>query len=187
MTDILPTMQPKQMAFFSDWFVEVRWPDGQKERVSGFSSEEHALGWIEHESPAWLATNKKAYRPRSAVAPPAPAAKPAAPPPLPKGVALAALTAQFEAASQAYAAGNAITRDADWFVLKLQEELGELTQAWMKLTGRGRPRGASEDDLRTALADETADLLGHILLFANTQGIDLDAAIERKWMFKPGE
>jgi len=64
MTDVVPTMQPKQMAFFSDWFVEVRWPDGQKEKVSGFSSEHHALGWIEHESPAWLAAHSKAYRPR---------------------------------------------------------------------------------------------------------------------------
>jgi NTP pyrophosphatase (non-canonical NTP hydrolase) len=187
MTDNTPTMQPKQMGFFSDWYVEVRWPDGQKERVTGFSSEHHALGWIEHESPAWLATNTKSYRPRSA---PAPEAKPqTAAPPAPRApgdTALAALTAQFEAASQAYAADNGITRDPDWFVLKLQEELGELTQAWMKLTARGRPRGASEADLRTALADETADLLGHILLFANAQGVDIDAAIGRKWMFKPG-
>jgi NTP pyrophosphatase (non-canonical NTP hydrolase) len=189
MTDIVPTLKPKPMAFFSDWYVEVRWPDGQTEKVSGFSSEHHALGWIEHESPGWLAMNKKSYRGRSApVSATGPQAKPAAAqPPLPKGVALAALTAQFEAASQTYAADNAIDRDPDWFVLKLQEELGELTQAWMKLTGRGRPRGASDEDLRTALADETADLLGHVLLFANAQGVDLDKAIERKWLFKPGD
>ena len=67
----------------------------------------------------------------------------------------------------------------------VQEELGELTQAWMKLTARSRARGLSEADLRAALADETADLLGHVLLFANAQGVDLNAAIERKWMFKP--
>ena len=193
MTDVVPTMQPKQMAFFSDWFVEVRWPDGQKEKVSGFSSEHHALGWIEHESPAWLAAHSKAYRPRSA-----PASAPTITPkakaldaaavaePAARGDSpLSALTAQFEAASQAYAAGNAIARDPDWFVLKLQEELGELTQAWLKLTARGRARGLSEADLRAALADETADMLGQVLLFANAQGVDLNAAIERKWMFKP--
>jgi NTP pyrophosphatase (non-canonical NTP hydrolase) len=187
MTGDAPTMTPKPLGFFSDWYVDVRWPDGQKERVTGFTSEHHARGWIEHESPTWLLTNGRVMA-KAPAAKASAAAKPSVEPPSPpKGVALAALTARFEAASQAYAAGNAITRDADWFVLKLQEELGELTQAWMKLTGRGRPRGASEEDLRTALADETADLLGHILLFASAQGIDLDAAIERKWMFKPGE
>jgi NTP pyrophosphatase (non-canonical NTP hydrolase) len=95
------------------------------------------------------------------------------------------LMERFEQASVAYAEANDVRRDADWFVLKLQEELGELTQAWMKLTGRGRPRGLSPEQLRLALADETADVLGHILLFARAEGVDLDAAIERKWRFKP--
>ena len=99
--------------------------------------------------------------------------------------ALAALTAQFEIASNAYADANGITRNDDWFILKMQEELGELTQAWMKLTARGRRRGKSVDELRLDLADETADLLGHILLFANRNDIELAPAITRKWRFEP--
>jgi NTP pyrophosphatase (non-canonical NTP hydrolase) len=35
------------------------------------------------------------------------------------------------------------------------------------------------------LADETADVLGHLLLFARRNDIDLAAAIERKWLFRP--
>jgi NTP pyrophosphatase (non-canonical NTP hydrolase) len=92
---------------------------------------------------------------------------------------------QFEEASSRYAAEHAITRDADWYILKLQEEMGELTQAWNKASGRGRPRGASLEELRRSLADETADLLGHVLLFALHNDLDLAAAIERKWKFTP--
>jgi len=98
---------------------------------------------------------------------------------------LTELTKQFERASQSYAAGNDIARDDDWFVLKMQEELGELTQIWMKLTARGRTRGLSSEALREELASETADLLGHVLLFAGRHEIDLSSAIKRKWRFDP--
>jgi len=37
---------------------------------------------------------------------------------------IATLQAAFERASAAYAEANAIDRDADWFVLKLVEEMG---------------------------------------------------------------
>lgn len=70
-------------------------------------------------------------------------------------------------------------------MLKLQEEVGELTQAWNRLTGRGRRRERTQEELDRDLADETADLLGHILLFARRNDIDLAAAIERKWRFQP--
>jgi NTP pyrophosphatase (non-canonical NTP hydrolase) len=95
------------------------------------------------------------------------------------------LKAQFEQASARYAEKNGLTRDPDWFVLKLQEEIGELTQVWNKLSGRGRKQGRSDAELRQALADETADVLGHILLFAAQNDLDLASAIERKWLFRP--
>jgi NTP pyrophosphatase (non-canonical NTP hydrolase) len=37
------------------------------------------------------------------------------------------------------------------------------------------------------LADETADLLGHVLLFVRHNEIDLVSSIERKWYFTPSE
>ncbi len=95
------------------------------------------------------------------------------------------LMQQFERASRLYADANGITRDADWFILKLQEEMGEVTQAWNRLSGRGRARGRSDEEMRLDLADETADLLGHVLLFAHQHDLDLEAAIERKWRFDP--
>lgn len=95
------------------------------------------------------------------------------------------LADQFEDASLGYVEANGIVRDPDWFVLKMQEELGELTQVWNKLTGRGRRRDRAESDLREDLADEAADLLGHVLLFARSNDLDLQSAIERKWRFRP--
>ncbi len=97
------------------------------------------------------------------------------------------LVAQFEAASADYAENHGMLRDPDWFLLKLQEEMGELTQAWNRATGRGRRKGRTDEDLNRDLADETADLLGHILLFAHKNRIDLASAIERKWLFRPDE
>ena len=87
------------------------------------------------------------------------------------------LADKFERASKIYAEANGMERDPDWFLLKLQEEMGELTQAWNRLTGRGRAKGRSADDMSRDLADETADLLGHILLFAHNNRLDLEAAI----------
>lgn len=98
---------------------------------------------------------------------------------------LEALAARFETASSLYAKAHGIERDPDWFMLKMQEELGELTQVWTLATGRGRLRGRTPEELRTALADEAADLLGHVLLFAHAQGLDLSAAVARKWRFRP--
>tara|TARA_R100000656_G_scaffold30956_2_gene27086 strand:- start:139 stop:447 length:309 start_codon:yes stop_codon:yes gene_type:complete len=98
---------------------------------------------------------------------------------------LITLAERFEQASKAYATSNGIARAPDWFVLKLAEEVGELTQAWIKLTGRGRNNHMASDKLQQHLADETADLLGHVLLFAHQNKIDLTAAIERKWRFSP--
>ena len=98
---------------------------------------------------------------------------------------LADLSSRFDAASSAYAEANGIIRDHDWFLLKLLEEVGELTQIANRVSGRGRKKNMSDDDLRTSLADETADVLGHVLLFAHHHGLELEAAIARKWRFIP--
>jgi NTP pyrophosphatase (non-canonical NTP hydrolase) len=97
------------------------------------------------------------------------------------------LQKSFDAASQKYCAANGLVRDRDWFILKLQEELGELSQAWNKVTGRGRSKGRSPEELRQDLEDEAADVLGHIFLLAEAEGLDLRAAIERKWRFAVSE
>lgn len=93
------------------------------------------------------------------------------------------LSNKFEQASARYAEMNGILRDGDWFLLKLAEEAGELLQVANRLSGRSRAKGMSEEDMKSLLADETADLLGHILLFARHHGLPLEEAIQRKWRF----
>ncbi|MCL6653872.1 pyrophosphatase [Agrobacterium rubi] len=98
---------------------------------------------------------------------------------------LSELMLKFEQASQTYAKAYGIERDRDWYLLKLQEEVGEVTQAWNRLSGRGRSKGKTQNEMRQDLADETADLLGHVLLLAHSNRLDLEASIKRKWLFDP--
>lgn len=58
-TAVVPRMEPRAVGFFSDWYVLVTWPNGEKQKVAGFTSEAHARGWIEHDSKTWLAQGAK--------------------------------------------------------------------------------------------------------------------------------
>ena len=94
---------------------------------------------------------------------------------------LGELTGLVAQVSDIYAERNDIERDKDWYLLKVQEELGELTAEYLRLGGRGRMKGADAAAVRAALEDEAADVLAMLLLFARHNGIDLDAALQRKW------
>lgn len=80
-----------------------------------------------------------------------------------------------------YCARFGVVPDEAFFLGKLAEELGEVSAATLKLTGRSRgadtPLAAREANLR----DEMADLFGFLLMFAAHRGIDLGAAFEAKW------
>ena len=87
------------------------------------------------------------------------------------------LTASVLRISDIYAAEHSIERDRDWALLKLQEERGELTAEHLRLTGRAR----GTPDAR-ALGDEAADVLGMLLIYCARAGVDLDQAMQRKWL-----
>lgn len=88
----------------------------------------------------------------------------------------------LEPISRRYAEHNSIDRSSEWFMLKLQEEIGELTQAFIDLHGMGRDRGTTEEERQQALETEFADVLGQLMLFAKHHGIDVDRAMEQKWL-----
>ena len=90
---------------------------------------------------------------------------------------LAEVSAAAAEISDIYAGKYGIARDDDWYLLKLQEELGELAQAHLKLSGRGR--GTLPEQAR---ADEAADVLCQLLLYFRRFGIDPEAAVRRKWL-----
>ncbi len=84
--------------------------------------------------------------------------------------------------SDTYAARFEINRDPDWFVLKIQEEVGELVSAYLKLSKRGRIKNSETvETLQKNLRDEIADVLAMTILFAENQGVDVELAIQEKW------
>jgi NTP pyrophosphatase (non-canonical NTP hydrolase) len=90
---------------------------------------------------------------------------------------LADLRAAVLRISDIYAAEHGIDRDRDWALLKLQEELGELTAEHLRMSGRAR--GVADPQ---ALGDEAADVLGMLLIYCDRAGIDLETAMQRKWL-----
>jgi NTP pyrophosphatase (non-canonical NTP hydrolase) len=90
---------------------------------------------------------------------------------------LKTLAADVLRISDIYAAEHDIDRDGDWPLLKLQEELGELTAEHLRLSGRARGEPS-----RQALGNEAADVLGMLLIYCDRAGIDLEEAMRRKWL-----
>jgi NTP pyrophosphatase (non-canonical NTP hydrolase) len=87
-----------------------------------------------------------------------------------------------ELVSQRYAERFGIVRSSDWHVLKLQEEVGELTQAHLRRQGQARTDGMDRSELDARFAAEIADVLCHTLLIAGHHSIDVQESIERKWL-----
>jgi NTP pyrophosphatase (non-canonical NTP hydrolase) len=92
------------------------------------------------------------------------------------------LTAQVEQVSRQYAADFGIDRNSDWQILKLHEEVGELTQVHLMREGQARSKGLSAPDLEEKFAAEIADVICHALLVARHHNVDLESAIEQKWL-----
>jgi len=57
-----------------------------------------------------------------------------------KNMNLKTLSDQIEQVSQKYTKVYGIIRDDDWFVFKLQEEVGELTKRYLMRSDRGRQK-----------------------------------------------
>lgn len=93
---------------------------------------------------------------------------------------LATLTDEVEIISRVYERRFGVERTDDWLVLKLHEEVGELTQAYLAASGRSRERGTATDE-QQAFRAELADVLAQLLLVARRFDVDLEAEVERKW------
>lgn len=94
------------------------------------------------------------------------------------------LIEKIEKVSKNYAEQFEINRDSDWFMFKLQEEIGELTQAYLMYSGRAREKGMSKKELKKAFESEVADVLCHILLLAQHNNISLEKRIHEKWLVR---
>lgn len=71
--------------------------------------------------------------------------------------------------------------DRDYYPFKISEEWGECMQAYLMHTDRGRQKGKSKDEIKAMFEEEIADVFGFLLLFAENEEIDLEAALQKKW------
>lgn len=94
------------------------------------------------------------------------------------------LSARVERVSQAYASRFDINRDSNWQILKLHEEVGELTQAHLMREGQARPKGRSAAEIDAIFRAEVADVLSHVLLLARHHDIDIVDEVTRKWLIR---
>lgn len=95
---------------------------------------------------------------------------------------LKTLLQKIERVSEIYSKKYKISRNKLWYLLKLQEEMGELTQAYLSMNGQGRHKNKSTQQLKSDFEHEIADVLCHILLLASSEGVDLKKAIDEKWL-----
>lgn len=93
------------------------------------------------------------------------------------------LTDEVDAVSRLYAERHGIQRDAAWFLLKLQQEVGQMTQAYLMKTGQARDKGQTLEQLDGAFRAELADVLSQVLLIARHHEVDLEPEIEAKWLY----
>lgn len=92
---------------------------------------------------------------------------------------LEAFIDRLEAISDRYGRVYGVDRGGDWHLLKLQEEMGELTQAYLAKTGRSR---RDPGRAHAEVAHEMADVLCILLLMARREGVDLNTAVRDKWL-----
>ncbi len=102
------------------------------------------------------------------------------------------LADELEIISRVYERRFGVERTDDWLVLKLHEEVGELTQAYLAASGRSRDRGEGPGAADAAFRAELADVLAQLLLVARRFEVDLAEELERKWfrwrhLVEPGD
>ena len=92
------------------------------------------------------------------------------------------LISKIEAVSQKYAKQYKIKRNPSWFILKLQEEMGELTQSYLMMKGKARSKNKSKREIRSDFEKELADVFCHVLLLAHSNTINIEKAVDEKWL-----
>ena len=103
-------------------------------------------------------------------------------------MSLKTLTKDIQKVSQSYTKHFGITPTSDWYILKLQEELGELIQSYLMMIGQARRKDKTDEELADNFRKEIADVFCHVLLLAQHHNVDLEKEVDEKWRvwLKPG-
>ncbi len=86
-----------------------------------------------------------------------------------------------EKAWSQYAKKFNIHRDDVFYLFKMQEELGELTRAFLELRGSENRHKATLDEVKKKFASDVASLVGNALILALYFDVDLEANIKAKF------
>ena len=87
------------------------------------------------------------------------------------------------AVEQAYGKKFGIVIDEDYTLLKLYEEMGEMSQAILINRKKCRPEKYPGAEIaKEKLAEEMADVLGLLITNAKLLDIDLEQALDKKWL-----
>jgi NTP pyrophosphatase (non-canonical NTP hydrolase) len=78
---------------------------------------------------------------------------------------------------------DSIKASEDYLILKLTEEFGEFVQSYLVHKKRCRPiKYISLQQSKRELSKELADVLGLVLVIAQTSKINLEEALIKKWV-----
>jgi len=84
-----------------------------------------------------------------------------------------------------YLENDKIALDDDYLMLKIGEEVGELMQAYLIYKKRCRQeKYLSPKEAKKSFAKELADVIGLVFIIVTVMDIDLDEAIDKKWISK---
>ncbi len=82
-----------------------------------------------------------------------------------------------------YGKNYGVIIDENFALLKLYEEAGELAQAALIHRKQSRPeKHVSTDASTQMMAEELADVVGMAMVNAELLGVDLEKAIQEKWI-----
>lgn len=78
--------------------------------------------------------------------------------------------------------------DVDSAMIKLFEEIGELSEAYLTYKRKSRPeKFLNEEDAKKKLSYELADVVGVALIISKKLDINLEDALNRKWIIREWE
>lgn len=80
-----------------------------------------------------------------------------------------------------YAEKFQIHRDDEFYLFKMQEELGELTRAFLELRGSEKKSKSTTEELKKKFAGDVASIVGNALILSLHFGVDLETTIKAKF------
>ena len=87
--------------------------------------------------------------------------------------------------SKQYSKRHKVKLDADFSLMKLSEEVGELTEAYLILKKKARAeKFVSPKIAKKNVGKELADVIGVVVVLADALKINLEDAIDKKWIHK---